>query len=152
VPVAGRPPGAEVGEAVVGVRRGAPVVHRTDGEDPRVVTGLGDRPCARAAVAGGDDDDDAGVPRPLHRVVERVDPPRLPRVGAEGEVEDADPVAVPVLHGPLDGGEDLADVEDPSRPATLIDRRSAPGAIPAWRPSEPAPLPAMIPAMNVPWP
>ena len=40
----------------------------------------------------------------------------------------------------------------PLAPATLIETRSAPGASPEYWPLEDAPLPAIRPATNVPWP
>ena len=41
---------------------------------------------------------------------------------------------------------------EPSRPAILIETSLALGATPLYAPLDEAPLPAMSPATNVPWP
>jgi hypothetical protein len=72
-----------------------------DREHERVVAGLLDLAAAVAAVAGAGDDEDAGLPQPLHRLVERVLEVLLRAVGAVREADDADPVALVVRGDPL---------------------------------------------------
>ena len=146
----GGSPGGEVGQDVVAEPLGAAVVDRADGHHERVVAGLGDG--ARAAVGGRHDHRDAGVPGPLDRVVEGVARVGLGGVGAQREVEHADVVGVPEGDHPLHAASTLETSAVPSAPAILTERILAPGAAPFQRPPESAPLPAMVPAMNVPWP
>ena len=112
-PPGGAAPAAEVGHDVVAGADGAVRVGRADREDVRVVGGIGQR--ARGTpVAGGDHHDDAGAPRVLDRVGQRVDPVVLAAVGAEGQVDHADRVpriVVAVRHDPVESGEDLRDVD-----------------------------------------
>src|SRR3954453_14763523 len=90
---------------------------RADRGDRRMVRGIGEPLSARAplvaGVAAGCHHDDAGLPRLLDGVRERVDLVRLSRVRAVREVGDADvhPVVVAVLHNPVDGGDHLAHID-----------------------------------------
>src|SRR5512132_1387335 len=124
----GRAAAGEVGQLVVVEGGGAPVVGGPDRDHPRVVGRLGDGLGGGAVVAGRDDHGHAGRPGPLDRVVERVDPPVLGRVGAEAEVEHPDVVALLEGDHPLDGGQDVADVGGAVGPGDL--HRQDPGA---WR-------------------
>ena len=100
----------EVRQHVVAEPDGPDVVGGADGDHVRVVAGLRDRARTGAAVARRHDHRDAGLPGPLDREVQRVDPPGLGRVRAEREVEHADVVLVLERHRPLDAGEHVADV------------------------------------------
>src|SRR4051794_37901325 len=103
----------EVRNGVVELARGAVRVVSADGEDERVSRGVVQRRGRRTAVAAGHHDDDAGLPRVLHRGGERVELVALHTVGAVGQVDDTDvhAVVVAVLHDPVDAGDDLADVD-----------------------------------------
>ena len=60
-------------------------------------------------VAGGSDDDDAGVDRALGGERQRVGLVRLGDACAHRDVDDADVVRHAVRDGPLEGGDDVAD-------------------------------------------
>ena len=60
-------------------------------------------------VAGGGDDDDAGVDRALGREGQRIGFIRLGDACAHRQVDDADVVRHAVGDGPLEGGDDVAD-------------------------------------------
>ena len=77
------------------------------------MAGLSSDAVLGAAVAGGGDDDDAVAPGVLDGGGERVDLVGLDAVGAVGEDHDPDVHAarVAVLDRPVDGGDDLRDVD-----------------------------------------
>jgi hypothetical protein len=99
----------EVTDHIVVDAVGAPAVGAADREDPRVVGGIGQLLRPAAPVAGRDHHDDPLAPRHLRGVGEGVELVVLHAVGAEGQVEDPDVHArvVPVLHHPVDRGDDL---------------------------------------------
>ena len=93
--------------AVVVERRGAAGVLGADRHDVGVIGGRVEAVGVGAAVAGGDDDGEALVPRALDGEGERVVAVGAVGLGAEGEVEDAhvETVAVAAADGPVDAGQ-----------------------------------------------
>ena len=87
---------------------------------------------------------------------ERVDDVGLNRVGAEGQVQHADvhPVAVRVLHDPVDACDDLRDIRATNRVADLDVDDAGVGrdALVGTGRRRGGDDPAIRPAMNVPWP
>ncbi|CAA9334656.1 MAG: hypothetical protein AVDCRST_MAG16-1477 [uncultured Frankineae bacterium] len=107
------------GHVVVGGVGVALVVERSDGDDQRVVARLGDRAGRGAAVAGGDDHDDALGPQALHGVVDRVDRRGLRRGDAPRQVQHADAVLLLVGGDPVHRLQDRRDVDDTVAPGDL---------------------------------
>ncbi|CAB4827658.1 unannotated protein [freshwater metagenome] len=89
-------------------------IHGRAGEAARVV----------AVVAGGDNHHDAGLPRPLERVGQRIGGVRQRRATAVGEVEHPDLQIGGVLDDPVDASDDLRDIGGASVVANL-DRHDA---------------------------
>ena len=104
--VAARLPGRD--DIVLGVIR-SPGVVTTDRDHVGVVRRIVELRRAEAGVARRDDHHDAVVPRDLGRIRQWIELVVLRAVGPEGQVEDADvqPIAVAVLHDPIDRGDDL---------------------------------------------
>ena len=97
--------------AVVGEGGGAARVLGADGDHVGVIGGRVEAVGVAAAVAGGGDDHDTGVPGLLDGVGERIVAVGAVGLGAEGEVEDAhvETVAVAAAGGPVDAGQDAAE-------------------------------------------
>ena len=110
------------------VRRGADRQHPGRIAGARDAAELRSARCCRvlAHVAGGGDDDDAGVNRALGGERERIGRERLEHAGRDREVDDADVVGVLDRDRVVDRVDDVADVAVP------VCRR-APSATRAWR-------------------
>ena len=108
--------GREVRNHVVGHRSGPHRIRRTDRDDPFVIGGIGERRRRSlglvAAVAGGRDHDDSGIPCLFDGKGQGVDAVPLRRVRPIRQVEDPDveAVVVAVLDDPVDGCDDLRHV------------------------------------------
>ena len=114
-----------------------------------------------AVVAGGGHDHDAGAPGVLDRAGQRVDLPRLEGDGAVGQGDDPDVHAagVAVLDDPVEGGDDLGDVDAAVAGADLhveqLGLGGDAGELAGPRVlavDQSASRPAMMPAMWVPCP